>query len=123
MLQQSAGREADREGGSAGYERHNKRGRSDFPLITPTPFYVAGDAVDDESMAHLQGHAITYRIAVGPQQGRKVFTLKTLPACDPDDPDTVGRTAGISVHAGVAAKARERGTLDRLCRTITRPAV
>ena len=83
------------------------------------------DAVDDESMAHLQGHSITYRIAVGLHQGRKVFTLQTLPACDPGDPlaDTVGRIAGFSLHAGVAAKARERGKLERLCRYITRPAV
>lgn len=36
----------------------------------------------------LLGHSIAYRIAVGPQQGRKVFTLQTLPACDEpfDDP-------------------------------------
>ena len=31
---------------------------------------LASDAVDDDSMTHLQGHSITYRIAVGPQQGR-----------------------------------------------------
>ena len=74
-------------------------------------------------MAHLHGHSITYRIAMGPQTGRKVFTLQTLPACDPDDPDTVGKTAGFSLHAGVSAKARERDTLERLCRYITRPAV
>jgi len=30
-------------------------------------------------MDQLRGHSITYRIAVGPQQGRKVFTLQTLP--------------------------------------------
>ena len=29
----------------------------------------------------LLSSSITYRIAVGPQQGRKVFTLQTLPAC------------------------------------------
>ena len=62
----------------------------------------------------------SYRIAVGPHQGRKVFTLQTLPACDPDDPlaDTVGKTAGFPLHAGVAAKARERDKLERLCRYI-----
>jgi len=40
--------------------------------------------------------------------------------CDPDDPlaDTVGKTAGFSLHAGVAAKARERDKLERLCRYI-----
>jgi hypothetical protein len=60
--------------------------------------YLTGDAVDCGSMAYLQGHSITYRIAMGPQTGRKVFTLQTLPACDPDDPDTVGKTAGFSLH-------------------------
>ena len=85
--------------------------------------HLAWDSVDDDSMAHLHGHSITYRIAMGPQTGRKVFTLQTLPACDPDDPDTVGKTAGFSLHAGVAAKARERDKLERLCRYITRPAV
>ena len=62
---------------------------------------------------------------MGPQQGREVFTLQTLPACDADDAlaDTVGKTAGFSLHAGVATKARERDKLERLCRYITRPAV
>lgn len=34
--------------------------------------------------------------ARGPQAGRKVFTLQTLPACDPEDQfgDTVGKVAG-----------------------------
>jgi len=44
--------------------------------------YLAGDAVDDDPMSQLCGHSITYRIGVGPQAGRKVFTLQTLPACD-----------------------------------------
>ena len=62
---------------------------------------------------------------MGNQQGRKVFTLQTLPACDADDmfADTVGKTVGFSLHAGVAVKARERDKLERLCRYITRPAV
>jgi hypothetical protein len=35
-------------------------------------------------MNHLLGSSITYRIAKGPQQGRKVFTLRTLPDCGDD---------------------------------------
>ena len=68
--------------------------------------------------------SITYRIAIGPQQGRKVFTLQTLLDCG-DDPleSTVGRVAGFSLHAGVAARAHERAKLERLCRYIARPAV
>lgn len=87
--------------------------------------YLAGDAVDDDPLNQLLGHSITYRIAVGPQAGRKVFTLQTLPACEPEDRlgDTVGKVAGFSLHAGVAAKAHERKKLERLCRYISRPAV
>lgn len=45
-----------------------------------------------------------------PAWGRKVFTLQTLPACDPEDQfgDPVGKVTGFSPHAGVAAKAHER---------------
>ncbi len=47
--------------------------------------YLTLDDRDDEVMNQLLGHSITYRIAVGPQQGRKVLTLQTLPACDLDE--------------------------------------
>jgi hypothetical protein len=33
-------------------------------------------ALDDEPMVELLAHSITYRIAVGPRAGRKVFTLQ-----------------------------------------------
>ncbi len=35
----------------------------------------------------------------------------------------MGKVAGFSLHAGVAARAHERDQLERLCRYITRPAV
>ena len=35
--------------------------------------YLAGEAGDDGPIDQLLGSSITYRIAVGPQQGRKVF--------------------------------------------------
>lgn len=37
--------------------------------------------------------------------------------------DHVGKVAGFSLHAGVAARADERRKLERLCRYIARPAV
>ena len=87
--------------------------------------WLSGDSDDPGPMDPLLGHSITYRIAVGPHAGRKVFTLQTLPAADPDDDfgDTVGKVAGFSLHAGVAASAHERKKLERLCRYISRPAV
>ena len=69
-------------------------------------------------MTQLQSHSITYRIAVCPQQGRKVFTLQTIPSWEDDDygDNQVGKIAGFSLHAGVATKTRERKKLERLCR-------
>jgi hypothetical protein len=37
--------------------------------------YLVLEAGDDDSMAHLKGHSITYRIAMGPQTGRKVLVF------------------------------------------------
>ena len=85
--------------------------------------YLAGEAVEGGPMHQLLGSSITYRIAVGPQQGRKVFTLQTLPACDDRFDDEVGKVAGFSLHAGVAARTDQREKLERLCRYISRPAV
>jgi Putative transposase len=85
--------------------------------------YLIGDGLEAGPMDQLLGSSITYRIAVGPQQGRKVFTLQTLPACDEPFDDGLGKVAGFSLHAGVAARADERKKLERLCRHISRPAV
>ena len=74
-------------------------------------------------MDQLRGDSITYRIAVGPQRGRKVFTLQTLPGIEESFGKGTGQAAGFSLHAGVAAKARQREKLERLCRYVTRPAV
>lgn len=89
--------------------------------------YLTTDGVDEDPvspMNQLLGSSITYRIAVGPQQGRKVFTLQTLPdESDSLSSSPVAETAGFSLHAGVATKANERAKLERLCRYITRPAI
>lgn len=70
--------------------------------------YLAGDVFEGGPLEQLLGSSITYRIAVGPQQGRKVFTLQTLPACAEPFDDGVGQVAGFSLHAGVAARADQR---------------
>ena len=71
------------------------------------------------------GHAVTYRIAVGPHCGQKAFTLQTLPAMPPaeDEDSKVARSGGFSLHAGIAARADQRAKLERLCRYVARPAV
>lgn len=85
--------------------------------------YLNSNVVADEydPMHQLHGSSVTYRVAVGPRQGRKVFTLQTMPASDPEE--WVGKVDGFSLHAGVAAKAHERKKLERICRYIARPPV
>jgi len=85
--------------------------------------YLAGNDLEGGPMDELLSHSITYRIAVGPQAGRKVFTLQTLAARDGPFGDAVSKVAGFSLHAGVEAQADERKKLERLCRYISRPAV
>jgi len=80
-------------------------------------------ALSDEPMQGLLAHSISYRIAVGPRAGRKVFTLQTLPPGDEGSGAGSGQVGGFSLHAGVAARADEREKLERLCRYISRPAV
>jgi len=63
--------------------------------------YLAGDGLEADPLAQLLGSSITYRIAVGPHQGRKVFTLQALSACDEPFEGGVGKVAGFSLHAGV----------------------
>ena len=41
--------------------------------------YLALDTAVDDPLSVLQGNALTYHIALGPQAGRKVLTLRTLP--------------------------------------------
>ena len=60
-------------------------------------------SVDDES-GYDEDASITWRIAVGPQAGRKVLTLQTLPAGDPGQAHAPGEVGGFSLHAGVAVR-------------------
>lgn len=88
--------------------------------------YLTLEDSDDTLMPQLRGHSIAYRVAVGPQRGRKVFTLQTLPSQNDDrqaSSDRVAQVAGFSLHAGLAAEAHERDKIERLCRYISRPAV
>jgi len=79
--------------------------------------------MEEDPMQQLLGHSITYRVAVGPQQGRKVFTLQTVPATKADDNAQAAKESGFSLHAGVVAQHWGRKRLERLCRYITRPAI
>ncbi len=84
--------------------------------------YLALEASGDEAMQQLYGHSITYRIAIGPRQGCKVFTLQSLPTVDEPKAlsSRVANVAGFSLHAGVMAEAHQRDKLERLCVAVHR---
>lgn len=50
---------------------------------------LAGDVLESGQMEQILGSSITYRMAVGPLKGRKMFTL---PACDEPFDDRVEST-------------------------------
>lgn len=79
---------------------------------------------DEDAMQQVLGCSVTYRIAVGSQEGCKVFTLQTLPPREEDKCFArLAKESGFSLHAGVVAQAWEREKLERLCRYISRPAI
>jgi hypothetical protein len=64
--------------------------------------YLNLEDQDEDPMQQLLGCSVSYRVAIGPQQGRKVFTLQTIPAWEEDDRFAqVAKVAGFSLHAGV----------------------
>ena len=79
---------------------------------------------DDDPMANIVGASITYRLAFGPNAGRKALTLQTIPPTTPSTSrELVSKQASFSLHAGIACKDKQRKKLERLCRYITRPAI
>jgi len=85
------------------------------------------DLVPDEedAMQGILGASITYRLAFGPNAGRKALTLQAILASDSrqQSSELVSKQSGFSLHAGVACKSNQRKKLERLCRYITRPAI
>jgi len=80
---------------------------------------------EEDAMVAIVGASITYRLAFGPNAGRKALTLQTVPVRTESrkGSDLVTKQAGFSLHAGIACKSHQRKKLERLCRYITRPAI
>ncbi len=59
---------------------------------------------DTDAMRQLIGSSVTYRIAVGPQAGRKALVLRTIRALPGEEPrnERVAKANGFSLHAGVS---------------------
>ena len=61
---------------------------------------------DEDSLLQLQGASVSYRIAMGPQQGQKVFTLQTLPASNKGEYGQLANISGFSLHAVTFVESR-----------------
>jgi hypothetical protein len=85
--------------------------------------YLAFDPDQEAPMHGLLGASITYRIATGPREGQKVFTLQTIPASPAGPRPEVAESSGFSLHAGIAAEGSQRDKLEHLARYVSRPPV
>ena len=75
--------------------------------------YLSFDPKADGALNDLIGHSITYRVAIGPRAGQKVFTLHTLPPQLDDAPRTaVAQASGFSLHAGIGIETDRPEKLD-----------
>jgi len=60
------------------------------------------------------------RIAIGPQQGRKAFMIRTIRPLNRPDPGL--EQVAISLHVGVSCEGQQKEKRERSCRYISRPA-
>ena len=78
----------------------------------------------DNPLALLQATACTYRIALGPRAGQLVLSLRSVASRTENVTQALCAAAqGFRLHAAVRCGAHQRKGLERLCRTITRPAI
>ena len=75
-------------------------------------------AEETDAMPHILGSSVSYRIAVGPQQGRKAFMIRTIRPLDRPDPglEQGAKANGFSLHAGVNCEGHQKNKRERLCR-------
>ena len=86
------------------------------------------DPLADEEplLAALYGASVAGRIATGRRTGQRV--IRVGDCIDPGQLPTLegercASASGVSLHANVAAPARDRPRLERLCRYVARPPV
>ena len=78
----------------------------------------------DHPSASLQAASCTRRIALGPRAGRKVLSLRTVAGRGEKPRKALSADAhGFSLNAAGRLASHQREELERLCRTITRPAL
>ena len=94
-------------------------------LETESAWLELETADDTDAMPQILGSSVSYRVAVGPQQGRKAFMIRTIGPLDRPDPgpERVAKANSFSLHAGVSCEGHQRDKRERLCRYIARPPV
>jgi hypothetical protein len=89
--------------------------------------YLDLASVEDDAMHGIISASITYRLAFGPNTGRKALTLQAVPGSDSQSKrkraELVAKQSGFSLHAGVACQSNQRKKLERLGLYITRPVI
>jgi hypothetical protein len=87
-------------------------------------------AEDTDAMPQILCSSVSYRIAVGPQQGHKAFMIRIIRPLDRPDPglERGAMANGFSLHAGASCEGHQKDKQERtggvpLCRYIARPAV
>ena len=86
--------------------------------------FLTVDRSDGAGFEDLLGHSITYRIALGPHQGRKAFTVQTVPAvAAADDNSSLANAAGLLQASCPSPCGPACGRLDRAHHRATRQAV
>jgi hypothetical protein len=80
--------------------------------------YLTLDGLEEDPLKDIHGYSVTYRIAIGPLKGRKVFTLQTLPAQPEESPDNARVAKLNGFHASpVAMRGRQNRTAQvQACR-------
>ena len=93
--------------------------------LVPDPEQPWLDLEPADAIDSLAAASIRYRIALGPEAGRRTLVLKN-PSLARSDTAPKALTAdqnGFSLNAAVACQPHERDRLEHLCRYITRPAI
>jgi hypothetical protein len=95
-------------------------------VLIEEPEHPYLDLEFNSPLHQLSAAAVRYRIAVGPQAGRKTMTLRKPGAMVDDTTSSKPFTAardGFSINAAVGCEAGERGKLERVCRYMARPPI
>ena len=79
--------------------------------------WLSDEAEQAGSLDDLIGYSVTYRIAVGPWAGKKVFTPQSVPTQgEGEGRNGAAQSGGFSLHAGLDIQSGQRAQLERLCR-------